>query len=73
MPRLEIVFAGGMRRAIEVDTGSTGIAVSADQLPATQGVPCDACLTYTSSGRILSGTWVATPVTIYGASSINRP
>ncbi len=68
VPRLEVAFASGMRRAIEVDTGSTGVAVSADQLTATQGMPCDACLTYTSSGRILSGTWIATPVTIYGAN-----
>ncbi len=51
-----------------MDTGSTGIVVSADlvpnepSLPGTQGV-----LTYSSSGRIMRGRWVEAAATIAGA------
>ena len=66
-PRLRISF-GGRSYAVVMDTGSTGIVVSADKIPnidrlQTQG---PGRLTYSSSGRIMIGRWVMTPVTITG-------
>jgi hypothetical protein len=66
-PRLRISF-GGRSYAVVMDTGSTGIVVSADKIPnidrlQTQG---PGRLTYSSSGRIMIGRWVVTPVTIMG-------
>ena len=51
-----------------MDTGSTGIVVSADKIPNIDRLPSlgPGRLTYSSSGRIMIGRWVVTPVTIMG-------
>ena len=52
-----------------MDTGSTGVVVSADALTARGDLPSlgPAVLTYSSSGRIMSGIWVVTRVTVAGS------
>ena len=53
-----------------MDTGSTGVVVSASAIPGFEQLPKNgpARLTYTSSGRIMEGVWVSVPVTIAGAN-----
>ncbi len=67
-PHLGLSFGGRQVRAV-MDTGSTGIVVSATSIPGVDGLPNrgPGTLTYTSSGRIMQGDWVVTPVTITGA------
>lgn len=67
-PTLHMSFGGDPVRAI-MDTGSTGIVVSADVIPGIDGLqsPGPGRLTYTSSGRVMVGNWVVTPVTVSGA------
>jgi hypothetical protein len=66
-PHLGLSSGGRQVRAV-MDTGSTGIVVSAipdiDRLP-NRG---PGTLTYTSSDRIMQGDWVVTRVTITGAN-----
>jgi hypothetical protein len=66
-PRLRISF-GGRSYAVVMDTGSTGIVVSADKIPNIDQLQSlgPGRLTYSSSGRIMIGRWVMTPVTIMG-------
>ena len=66
-PRLRISF-GGRSYAVVMDTGSTGIVVSADKIPNIDRLQSlgPGQLTYSSSGRIMIGRWVMTPVTIMG-------
>lgn len=65
-PRLLISF-GGEPRPILMDTGSTGIVVSADRIPNVDGLPSrPGRLVYSSSGRIMIGRWVTTPAEIIG-------
>ena len=66
-PTLHMSFGGDAVRAI-MDTGSTGIVVSQDAIPgiASLAVQGPGRLTYTSSGRVMVGNWVVTPVTISG-------
>src|SRR5262245_7640187 len=66
-PRLRISF-GGRSYAVVMDTGSTGIVVSADKIPNIDRLPSlgPGQLTYSSSGRIMIGRWVVTPMTITG-------
>jgi hypothetical protein len=61
---------GGRRLTAVMDTGSTGVVVSASAIPGFDQLPKDgpAKLTYTSSGRIMQGVWVTVPVTISGAN-----
>jgi hypothetical protein len=68
VPRLRISFGGGSYDAV-MDTGSTGVVVSADKIPniATLQSLGAGELTYSSSGRIMIGQWVVTPMTIMGA------
>ncbi|MBD0415149.1 hypothetical protein [Oryzicola mucosus] len=68
-PTLEMSFGGEPTRAI-MDTGSTGIVVSADVIPDVQNLKSTGTgtLTYSSSGRIMHGNWVVTPVTITGSN-----
>jgi len=61
-----------------MDTGSTGVVVSASAIPGFEQFPKGgpAMLSYTSSGRIMRGVWVTVPVTIAaanGASFTTRP
>lgn len=66
-PTLHMSFGGEPIRAI-MDTGSTGIVVSADVIPGIESLQAQGPgkLTYTSSGRVMVGSWVVTPVTITG-------
>src|SRR5262245_27776903 len=66
-PRLRISF-GARSYAVLMDTGSTGIVVSADKIPNIDRLPSlgPGQLTYSSSGRIMIGRWVVTPVTVMG-------
>ena len=53
-----------------MDTGSTGIVVAASSIPDIDRLPNRGAgtLTYSSSGRIMRGDWVVTPVTIAGGN-----
>lgn len=65
-PRLGLSF-GGEASPVLVDTGSTGIVVSAGRIPDVDALPSrPGRLTYTSSGRIMIGRWVTIPVTLSG-------
>jgi hypothetical protein len=68
IPHLLLSFGGAPRAAV-MDTGSTGIVVSADAIPDIASLPSrgPASLAYSSSGRIMRGTLVVTAVTIAGA------
>ena len=68
-PRLRISF-GGPTYAVVMDTGSTGIVVSADKIPNIDHLQSlgPGQLTYSSSGRIMIGRWVVTPVTVMGGN-----
>jgi hypothetical protein len=69
VPRLRISF-GGRGYGVVMDTGSTGIVVSADKIPRIDTLPSlgPGTLTYSSSGRVMMGQWVITPVTVAGGS-----
>ncbi|KZB99418.1 hypothetical protein AU375_04336 [Methylobacterium radiotolerans] len=75
-PRLGLSF-GGAARPVLVDTGSTGIVVSASRIPGNEALPSEpGRLTYSSSGRIMVGRWVRVPVTLVGrdgASVVTQP
>jgi hypothetical protein len=76
-PLLGLSLGGEQRRAV-MDTGSTAIVVSATAIPNIDQLPNrgPGTLTYSSSGRIMQGDWVVTPVTISGtngASITTRP
>lgn len=68
-PHLTLSFDGRRLNAV-MDTGSTGVVVSASAIPGFDQLPKNgpAKLTYTSSGRIMQGVWVTVPVTISGAN-----
>jgi hypothetical protein len=70
-PRLRISF-GGRSYAVVMDTGSTGIVVSADKIPNIDRLQSlgPGQLTYSSSGRIMIGRWVVTPVTVMGRNGV---
>jgi hypothetical protein len=67
-PSLGLSFGRGVVRAT-MDTGSTGVVVAASTIPDFQSLPSlgEGKLTYTSSGRVMIGRWVRTPMTIHGA------
>jgi hypothetical protein len=69
LPRLRISFGGRSYGAV-MDTGSTGVVVSADKIPNIDGLQSlgPGQLTYSSSGRIMIGQWVVTPITISGGN-----
>ena len=66
-PLLRISFGGRSYDAV-MDTGSTGVVVSADKIPNINSLPSlgPGELTYSSSGRIMIGRWVVTPMAIAG-------
>jgi hypothetical protein len=68
-PRLALSLGGAPRPAV-MDTGSTGIVVSAAAIPDLAALPAlgEGTLTYSSSGRIMRGTWVRTAATMRGAN-----
>ncbi|MBB3932855.1 hypothetical protein GGR25_003919 [Kaistia hirudinis] len=67
-PHVGLSF-GGRTISATLDTGSTGVVVAAALLPNFDQLPVigDGKLTYTSSGRIMLGQWVTTPLTLVGA------
>lgn len=75
-PRLGLSFGGAVRPVL-VDTGSTGIVISASRIPGNQALPGEpGRLTYSSSGRIMIGRWVRVPVTLWarnGESVTTQP
>ncbi|WP_298956436.1 hypothetical protein [uncultured Methylobacterium sp.] len=75
-PRLGLSF-GGETKPVVMDTGSTGIVVSAARIPGIDALPSrPGRLTYSSSGRIMIGRWVTVPATVTGrdgASVTTRP
>ena len=68
-PLLRISFGGRSYDAV-MDTGSTGVVVSADKIPNIDRLPSlgPGELTYASSGRIMIGRWVLTAMTIAGGN-----
>ncbi|WP_051356957.1 hypothetical protein [Azorhizobium doebereinerae] len=77
-PKLAIAFPGGQAHRGTLDTGSTGVVVSATSIPNFDQLPRlgPGQLTYSSSGRIEKGVWVVTPLTLSGgngASVTTRP
>ncbi len=67
-PRLLVSFGGSPVAAV-MDTGSTGIVISASAVPDAANLPGPpGFVEYSSSGRIERGRWVETPVTIRGAN-----
>jgi hypothetical protein len=68
-PHLGLSFGGRQLRAV-MDTGSTGIVVSATAIPNIDRLPNrgPGTLTYTSSGRIERGDWVVVRATLAGAN-----
>jgi hypothetical protein len=68
VPRLRISF-GARSYDVVMDTGSTGVVVSADKIPNIDRLQSlgRGELTYSSSGRVMIGQWVVTPMTIAGA------
>ncbi|WP_454916155.1 hypothetical protein [Xanthobacter sediminis] len=68
-PQLAISIGGPWRRAV-MDTGSTGIVISASAIPNIEALPDlgPGTLTYSSSGRVMVGRYVQTPVTVSGAN-----
>ncbi len=70
-PRLLVSFGGSPVAAV-MDTGSTGIVVSASAIPDVANLPGPSgFIEYSSSGRIERGRWVETPVTIRGANGLS--
>lgn len=67
VPRIGLSFGGRAVRA-ELDTGSTGIVVAADYVPGYEQMPSlgPGRVTYTSSGRVMLGSWLTTPVILIG-------
>lgn len=68
VPRLAVGITGGPLRSAVVDTGSTGVALSSSAIPDVDRLPTlgPGTLTYSSSGRIMRGRWVMTPLVIAG-------
>lgn len=68
-PKLRVSF-GERPFEMVMDTGSTGILVSAREIPNIDALPDlgPGKLTYTSSGRVMIGRWVTTPMTIIGGN-----
>jgi hypothetical protein len=68
-PTLGLSFGGPTVHAV-MDTGSTGIVVSATSIPGVERLPRlgPGTLAYSSSGRIMRGHWVMTAATISGAN-----
>ena len=67
VPRIGLSFGGEPLRA-ELDSGSTGIVVAAAYIPDFDQLQSvgPGKLTYTSSGRVMVGQWVVTPVSLVG-------
>lgn len=69
-PKLSLSVGDGRAVRAVMDTGSTGVVVAARLIPDLARLPVIGRgeITYTSSGRIMRGTWVRVPVTIAGTN-----
>jgi len=67
VPRIGLSFGDRMLRAV-IDSGSTGIVVAARYIPNFDQLESigEGRLTYTSSGRVMRGQWVITPLALVG-------
>ena len=67
IPLLRISF-GEHSYGVAMDTGSTGVVISADKIPNIDHLQSlgPGELTYSSSGRVMVGRWVVTPMTLTG-------
>lgn len=67
-PTLGLAVGGEVHRAV-MDTGSTGVVISATSIADFDTLPVlgPGKLTYSSSGRIMRGVYVEAPVTVVGA------
>ncbi|MFG1359281.1 hypothetical protein [Xanthobacter pseudotagetidis] len=65
------VGSGEVHRAV-LDTGSTGVVISASSILDLDNLPVigPGQLTYTSSGRIMQGRYVFSPVTVIGKNGV---
>ncbi|WP_294235742.1 hypothetical protein [uncultured Sphingomonas sp.] len=70
VPRLAVGVVGGPLRSAVVDTGSTGVLLSASAIPDLDRLPMlgPGVLTYSSSGRIMRGRWVMAALVVQGRS-----
>lgn len=68
VPRIGLSFGGRTLRAV-IDSGSTGVVVAAAFIPNFDQLQSvgEGKLTYTSSGRVMLGQWVVTPLALVGA------
>ena len=68
VPRIGLSFGDRILRA-ELDSGSTGVVVASAFIPNFNQLPVigEGRLTYTSSGRVMIGSWVTTPLTLSGS------
>lgn len=69
LPHLTVSVGGGPPRRAVLDTGSTGLVISATAIPDLARLPQlgPGSITYSSSGRVLQGVFVLVPVTVTGA------
>jgi len=67
VPRIGLSFGDRTLRAV-IDSGSTGIVVAASFIPNFEQLQSigEGKLTYTSSGRVMRGQWVITPLALVG-------
>ncbi len=67
-PRIGLSFGDRVLKAT-LDSGSTGVVVAAAFIPNVDQLPVigPGKLTYTSSGRVMEGSWVTTSLTLSGA------
>lgn len=67
VPRIGLSFGARTLNAV-LDSGSTGIVVAARYIPNFDQLPSmgDGRLTYSSSGRVMIGRWVVTPLSLVG-------
>ena len=73
VPHLRMGVGGALVSAV-MDTGSTGVVISATSIPNIDRLPSlgPGEITYSSSGRIMNGHWVVTPLVIAGRSGMVR-
>ncbi len=67
VPRIGLSFGERTLNAV-IDSGSTGIVVAARYIPGFDSLPSagKGRLTYSSSGRVMIGRWVVTPLALVG-------
>src|SRR3569832_1919 len=73
VPHLRMGVNGSLVSAV-MDTGSTGVVISATSIPDIDKLPSlgPGEITYSSSGRIMNGHWVVPPLVIAGRSGMVR-